>query len=98
KQFRIEGALTETPARETTLTFSEVFHAGREGYHTYRIPSLVTTRSGSLLAFAEGRASRHDHASNDLVLKKSTDGGMTWSAVRTLVEDGDHCMSNPTAT
>jgi len=26
-----------------------------EGYHTYRIPALIVTRNGALLAFCEGR-------------------------------------------
>ena len=32
-----------------------VFVSGQEGYHTYRIPSLIATRKGTLLAFCEGR-------------------------------------------
>lgn len=35
---------------------SVVYSAGTDGYHTFRIPSLAATRSGVLLAAAEGRA------------------------------------------
>ncbi|MFF8606967.1 exo-alpha-sialidase [Streptomyces sp. NPDC015346] len=69
------------------------FKAG-EDYHCTRIPALVTTRSGALLAFAEGRvreerAGCHDVGDNDLVLKRSTDGGRTWSPLERVVGEGD---------
>ena len=51
------------------------FVAGRDGYPVYRIPSLVVTKSETLLAFAEGRANLRDHAENTIVLRRSTDGG-----------------------
>src|SRR5262245_7191937 len=34
---------------------SDVFIAGADGYHTYRIPSLIVTTKGTVLAFCEGR-------------------------------------------
>src|SRR5581483_3190856 len=33
----------------------DLFHAGEGGYHTYRIPALLVTPKGTLLAFCEGR-------------------------------------------
>jgi sialidase-1 len=56
----------------------DVFVGGQDGYPAYRIPSLVTTKRGTLLAFAEARATLRDHAENDIVLKRSTDQGRTW--------------------
>ena len=56
----------------------DVFVAGQGGYHTYRIPALVVTRTQTLLAFCEGRKnSRSDTGDIDLLLKRSTDGGKT---------------------
>ncbi len=78
-------------------TYIDVFTGGVEGYDTYRIPSVLTTKSGTILAFAEGRASLSDHAENDIVLKRSLDGGFTWSPLETIAEDGEHCLNNPTA-
>ena len=57
---------------------TDVFVKGQGKYPAYRIPSIVTTKAGTLLALAEGRASLSDHAANDMVLKRSTDGGRTW--------------------
>ena len=36
-------------------TQAAVFTAGEEGYHTYRIPSVIVTAKGTVLAFCEGR-------------------------------------------
>jgi len=75
----------------------DVFVGGEEGYHTYRIPSVLATNDGTILAFAEGRASKSDHAENDIVLKRSLDGGNTWSFLQIIASDGEHCLNNPTA-
>jgi sialidase-1 len=61
----------------------DVFTAGQDGYHTYRIPSLVKASSGELLLFAEGRKlSSADHDWNDIVLKRSADGGASWGELQ----------------
>ena len=53
------------------LPLVDVFINGQDGYAAFRIPSLITTKRGTLLAFAEGRASLRDHAENDIVHKRS---------------------------
>ena len=54
----------------------DVFVSG-DGYPVYRIPSLVCTPKGTLLAFCEGRTG-DDQSATDMVLKRSVDGGTTW--------------------
>ncbi len=76
--------------------FSEVFTSGTEGFASIRIPSVLTTRSGTILAVAEGRRRPNDQAENDIVAKRSTDGGLTWSPLRILHDDGPHSLNNPT--
>ncbi len=50
----------------------DVFVSGTEGYHTFRIPALLVTPDGTLLAICEGRkTSGADHGDVDLVLKRS---------------------------
>ena len=74
-------------AAEPTQT--DVFTSGQEGYHTYRIPALVATPGGTLLAICEGRKTgRGDHGDLDLVLKRSTDGGATWGPLELIHEEG----------
>jgi hypothetical protein len=68
---------------------SEVFVSGTHGYHTYRIPALVVTAKGTLLASCEGRkTSRSDTGDIDTLLRRSTDGGKTWSAIRVVSDFG----------
>lgn len=73
-----------------------VFVSGQEGYHTYRIPSLLVTKMGTLLAFCEGRKnSRSDTGDIDLVLKRSTDGGKTWGPMQVVWDDAKNTCGNP---
>lgn len=66
-----------------------VFTSGKEGYHTFRIPALLVTKEGTLLAFCEGRKTgRGDHGDLDMVLKRSTDLGKTWEPMRLVHEEG----------
>jgi sialidase-1 len=59
----------------------DVFTAGEYGYFCFKIPALVYTQNGSLLAFAEARKlSCADHTWIDLVVKRSVDNGNSWSA------------------
>ena len=78
-----------------TPPYVDVFESGDGLYHTYRIPAVLTTRAGTVLALAEGRASRSDHARNDIVMRRSRDGGDTWSPVSVLADDGGHSLNNP---
>ena len=49
-----------------------------------------------MLAFAEGRRRPTDQAENDIVSKRSTDGGRTWSPLKVLHDDGANSLNNPT--
>ncbi len=67
----------------------DVFVSGTHGYHTFRIPVVVSCGSGTLLAICEGRkTSRADHGDIDLVLKRSFDGGRTWGTLELVHEEG----------
>jgi len=68
---------------------TDLFISGTEGYHTFRIPALLVTKTGTLLAFCEARkTSPADHGDIDLVLKRSTDAGRTWSSLQLVYEQG----------
>ena len=77
--------------------FTDVFTSGKEGYKSIRIPSVVVTKKGTVLAFAEGRERPTDQAENDIILKRSADGGKTWGALQVVQEDGKNSLNNPTA-
>ena len=80
----------------TDLQLTDVFVAGDGGYHTLRIPSIIAARSGTLLAFAEARrSSAADAGDIDLVLRRSTDGGSTWSTLKVIGDNGPNTFGNP---
>ncbi len=73
-----------------------VFRAGKDGYHTYRIPSVLVSPKGTLLAFCEGRKTgRGDAGDIDLLLKRSFDGGRTWRSAQLVWDDADNTCGNP---
>lgn len=75
-----------------------VYRAGEGGYHSYRIPALAVSRKGTLLAFCEGRRdSAGDSGNIDILLRRSFDGGNTWSRAQTVADMGDDTIGNPTA-
>ena len=79
-----------------TPAITTVFESGTDGYHTYRIPALVTAANGDLLAFAEGRVDHErDNGNIDLVLRRSSDEGETWSALQVVGDLGSKTYGNP---
>ena len=79
----------------------DVFESGRNGYFAYRIPAIETAPDGSLLAFAEARKYHlndpgFDKQDVDLVMKRSTDGGRSWSAMKVIEDPGERwSAANP---
>lgn len=72
--------LARTYCSETT-----VFSHGEAGYYCIRIPSLLTTYKGTLLAFGEARMFNcNDDTQIDIVYKRSLDNGQTWSNLTVL--------------
>lgn len=61
----------------------------------FRIPAVVVTRSGAVLAFCERRVGLEDHAENDLVMRRSEDGGATWGELSVVAEAGGDSLNDP---
>jgi len=73
-----------------------LFQSGTNGYNTFRIPAIITTRNGIILAFAEGRKNTSsDTGDIDLVMKRSEDNGKTWSDLFVIWDDGENVCGNP---
>lgn len=63
------------------LEKTDLFVAGEGGYVIYRIPGVVVTAKGTILAYCEARKSgRSDWATMDVMLRRSEDGGKAWGA------------------
>jgi sialidase-1 len=89
-------AMVLSAAAMADPTQDNVFVSGRDGYHTYRIPSLVVTTRGTLLAFAEGRKqTSSDTGDVDLLLKRSHDQGRTWEPAQIIWDDALNTCGNP---
>lgn len=76
------------PPLSSHSSFSDeviVFTRGEGGYYCIKIPSLLTTANGTLIAFGEGRMfSCSDFTWTDLIYKRSLDGGLTWGPLQLL--------------
>ncbi len=87
--FSVEGNLF------TPKPLPYVFKSGENGYHTYRIPAIVRSTKGTLLAFAEGRVNHSGDSGNlDIVLRRSTDNGKTWEKLIIVQDDGNNQCGN----
>src|SRR4051812_42334889 len=74
--------------------FSVVFD-GKEGkYPVVRTPVLLVTKARTFLAFAQGRSSDHDRSDNDIILKRSADGGKSWSAFQVIADEGKDSLNS----
>ena len=71
-----------------------LFVNGGNGYPYFRIPALIVTRQGTLLAFCEGRSGPSDTGNVDLVYRRSTDRGTTWSSLKVLADFGNDAIEN----
>ncbi|HSV96259.1 MAG TPA: sialidase family protein [Spirochaetota bacterium] len=64
-------------------------------YITFRIPGIVVTPAGVVLAYCEARESYSDWGKIDICMKRSRDGGDTWEERVTLYAGRDGTVNNP---
>jgi sialidase-1 len=84
--------------RNDSLEQRSLWVSGQGGYAAYRIPALAVTTKGTVLAFCEGRVnSRNDNGDIDLLMKRSTDGGASWSGSVVIWNNGTNTCGNPCA-
>jgi sialidase-1 len=105
------AAWSHAPASEPMFTEMDLFLSGHDNVNIYRIPSLITASSGTLLAFIEAREG-DDGDPTDLTLKRSLftgpqparmlNGyprvfgfGMNWEPMRTVLPGKGQAIMNP---
>jgi sialidase-1 len=76
-----------------------LWRGGTDGYETYRIPGIVVSSRGTVLAYGVGRRTLKggDWADNDVMLRRSLDGGRTWEPSRRIAGDSTGVTDNPVA-
>lgn len=97
RQLRASGvvpiAQRPLPAGEPVAVFE--VGDGRDSQYGYRIPALTVSKQGTVLAFCERRTGLHDHAQNDIVVRRSTDRGKTWGDLHVIAEEGGDSLNDP---
>jgi len=87
------------PAAEPAWPVTTLFQEGTGDHNNYRIPSLIRTTKGSILAFCEGRQTPHgggnDTGSISIILRRSPDGGLHFGPVSVVWTDGKNTCGNP---
>lgn len=82
------------------LEQNDVFISGTEGSQFYRIPALMATSRGTLIAICDARIERWNDAPNniDLAMKRSFDNGRKWTPLKIIADypglesAGDPCL------
>lgn len=86
-----------SPAAESSQ-HQRIFRSGRDGYPRFRIPTLVVTAKGTVLAICEGRVDGGRLEGNvDIVLRRSSDHGKSWSPIQLVADGGTDTFGNPCA-
>jgi len=91
------AAASATAAGEPFLEKTDLFVAGHGGYARYHIPGVVVTAKGTVLAWCEARKNGGDWDAIDLLLRRSTDDGKTWSEPRKIADVPGPKAKNPVA-
>ena len=75
---------------------TDVFEGGQGGYALYRIPGIVVTKRGSVLAYCEARRTgKSDWDAIDILLRRSIDGGRSWSVAQKIADVPGPQSKNP---
>lgn len=81
---------------EPELSKRDVFPPGLNGIARYRIPGIVVTSKGTVLAYAEARKNDSaDWGEIEIHLRRSKDGGKTWEPAKHIAHSGDRFEGNP---
>lgn len=78
------------------MTEKRIIERSNDGeYDNYRIPGIITTSNNSILIYYECRKSDSDWAEIDIGMRKSVDGGDTWSDLHILIYGKGKTVNNP---
>src|SRR5215475_5281298 len=87
-----------TFGQRPSLEMIDLFEADKDGYKLYRIPGIVVTKRGVLLAYCEARKTgKSDWDTIDIMLRRSKDNGRTWDGPRKIADVEGPKSKNPVA-
>lgn len=84
---------------EDSIKKVDVFPPGLNGVARYRIPGIVVTPKGTILAYAEARRNdSRDYGEIEVHLRRSDDGGKTWGPSQKIAHRGERVGNQPRNT
>lgn len=91
--FSNNSTIKVTP--ESKFTYRPAFllrAAGQDNTDTYRIPGLVTTNKGTLVAVYDNRYNNSKDLQEDIDIgmSRSTDGGQSWQQMKVIMDMGEY--------
>ncbi|MCU0716867.1 MAG: glycoside hydrolase [Pirellula sp.] len=90
------GPRHSTEAADPQLETFPVFPAGMDGVTLYRIPGMVVTPKGTVLAYVEARRNtKADWGEIEVHLRRSIDGGKSWLPPQKIAHQGERIEGNP---
>jgi sialidase-1 len=84
-------------AADPFIEKSDLFTAGDHGYKLFHIPGIVVTAKGTVLAWCEARKKGGDWDQIEILLRRSTDEGKTWSEPKSIANVPGPKTKNPFA-
>lgn len=85
-------------AAEPAIEKADLWTGGEGGYKMYRIPGIVVTAKGTVLAYTEARRnSGNDWDTIEIVMRRSVDGGRTFDRQRVIADVAGPIQRNPVA-
>lgn len=87
------AAMYTAAATGPVIRFGKIVRAeGQDGCNTYRIPGLVTTNAGTLIAVYDNRYNNSKDLQEDIDIgmSRSTDGGITWEPMKVIMDMGEY--------
>ena len=95
----ILSGLCGSYAAEPLFEKNDVFPAGMNGIARFRIPGIVVTQKGTVLAYAEARKNNSsDWGEIEVHARRSLDGGRTWESGKKIAHSAERIEGNPTKT
>lgn len=82
-------------AAEPICEKRDLFQVGDAHYKLYHIPGVLVTAKGTVLAWCEARRDGSDWDQIDILLRRSTDDGRTWSAPSSIAAVDGPKVKNP---
>jgi sialidase-1 len=90
--------LTLQPNQGCAAEYSEtvLFEEETDGFKLYRIPGIVVTSNGIILAYCEARKfTEADRGEIEIHMRRSTDAGQSWSKAAQVAHHGPRLPRNP---